>query len=291
MEEPLSPAAHNLPLAYFALAKPGIVAGNLLPAAAAFLFQAPSPFPVAPFLLFLIALALVIGSACAYNNVIDREIDRQMERTRDRPLPANRLTPSQALAAAFLLAVIGFSLLSLLSPSAAAIALFGHLGYTLLYSRLKPLTPYATLIGAIPGAAPPVVGYAAAGGSLDSTALLLFLLLFLWQMPHFYAIALFRQHDYAAAQIPVWPERFGPRSTQRQIALFSLLFTAALAPLFSLVSLAALVPLAAALYTLFLSLQGLAFPQAPLVPWSRRLFRSSLLLLLALSASLAIRPI
>ncbi len=158
------------------------------------------------------ALAAVLGtalscmSASVFNQVLEREVDARMRRTCNRPLPCGRLSILEAIWWGALLGVLGVSSLAVTAGALpAAIALITILTYVLVYTPLKPLTSVATIIGAVPGALPPVIGYAAAAGTLDFRAWLLFAILFLWQLPHFLAIAWLYRHDYARAGIAVLP--------------------------------------------------------------------------------------
>lgn len=173
------------------------------------------------------ALATVLGtalscmSASVFNQVLERDVDARMHRTCNRPLPRSRLSILEAIWWGAMLGVLGVSSLAVtVGALPAAIALFTILTYVLVYTPLKRVTSVATIIGAVPGALPPVIGYAAAAGTLDFRAWLLFAILFLWQLPHFLAIAWLYRDDYARAGIAVLPvlDPSG-ESTFRQILL------------------------------------------------------------------------
>lgn len=169
--------------------------------------------------------ALVIASACVVNNFIDRGIDSKMKRTQKRALVTHKITTAQAFIFASVLLLVGLSLLMFLTSwLVVAIGVLAWISYVGLYTWAKRKTPFGTLIGTLPGGLPPVAGYAAAAGQLDIAALLLFLLLFAWQLAHFYSIAMRRREEYKAAGMPVWPVVYGMRSTQRQIIGFIMLF-------------------------------------------------------------------
>ena len=202
---------------YYRLAKPRMVYMNVLVAAAAFVFASHQNIDWQSFVVLLAGLFCIVGSACVFNNYADRAMDARMVRTQKRPLVAGSIAPRQALFFGFMLLAIGVLLMLFLPPLALAAALLGFVVYVLVYTPLKPRTPYALYPGAIAGAMPPVVGYAAAAGALDRFALAFFLLLFLWQIPHFLAIARFRYDEYAAAGVPLLVKR--PRSeTERRRA-------------------------------------------------------------------------
>jgi protoheme IX farnesyltransferase len=187
---------------------------------------APSAWLVA---ITMAGLALACGGASALNHVLDRDIDRLMgERTRARPLAADRMPASRALEFGLALSALSFVLLaSAVNVLTAALALVGNLFYVLVYTRwLKRSTPQNIVIGGAAGAVPPLVGWAAATGNLSLPALWLFLIVFFWTPPHFWALALLIRENYAAARIPMLPVVRGERETTRQIVLYSLVLVA-----------------------------------------------------------------
>jgi heme o synthase len=170
-------------------------------------------------------LALACGGASALNHVLDRDIDKLMgKRTRARPLAAERMPPTRALEFGLALSAFSFVLLaSLVNVLTATLALIGNLFYVLVYTRwLKRSTPQNIVIGGAAGAVPPLVGWAAVTGNLTLPALWLFLIVFFWTPPHFWALALLIRRDYEAARIPMLPVVRGVRETTRQIVLYSL---------------------------------------------------------------------
>jgi heme o synthase len=170
-------------------------------------------------------LALACGGASALNHVLDADIDRLMgSRTQSRPVAAGRVPVPRALEFGLVLSALSFVLLaSLVNVLTAVLALVGNLFYVVVYTRwLKRSTPQNIVIGGAAGAVPPVVGYAAATGSLALPALWLFLIVFLWTPPHFWALALLLKEQYAAARIPMLPVVRGERETTNQIVLYSL---------------------------------------------------------------------
>jgi protoheme IX farnesyltransferase len=180
-------------------------------------------------LVTMLGLALACGGASALNHVLDRDIDRLMgERTRARPLAANRMPPARALEFGLSLSAFSFVLLaSAVNVLTAALALVGNLFYVLVYTRwLKRSTPQNIVIGGAAGAVPPLVGWAAATGNLTVPALWLFLIVFFWTPPHFWALALLLREQYAAARIPMLPVVRGTRATTLQIFLYSLVLVA-----------------------------------------------------------------
>jgi len=144
-----------------------------------------------------------MSSACALNNYYDRAIDAKMTRTQGRALALGAMVPEHALAIGAALCIVGCALLNVINPLALWSGITGWAAYALLYTPLKHRTGYALYAGAIAGALPPVVGYVAAAGRLDWWAALLFAVLYLWQLPHFNAIAMYRYNEYAAAGVPL----------------------------------------------------------------------------------------
>src|SRR2546423_7847209 len=163
----------------------------------------------------MVGLALACGGASALNHVLDRDVDRHMRRTDRRPVAAERVAPARALEFGLALSAFSFVLLaSVVNVLTAVLALVGNLFYVLVYTRLlKRTTPQNIVIGAAAGAVPPLVGWAAASRNLSLPALFLFLIVFLWTPPHFWALALLIKRDYAAARIPMLPVVKGERET------------------------------------------------------------------------------
>jgi len=176
-------------------------------------------------LITLLGGALISGSASALNCVWDRDIDRLMQRTADRPLAAGRMTATTAIVFSFVIGLIGLIVLAVgANPLAATVALFGHLFYVLVYTMwLKRTTPQNIVIGGAAGAVPPVVGWVAVTGSIDLTAVLLFLLVFLWTPPHFWALALNKNEDYRRADVPMLPVVSGEKVTHVQMLVYAVL--------------------------------------------------------------------
>jgi protoheme IX farnesyltransferase len=210
---------------YLTLTKPRIMTLLLLTGAAGMFVGAQGAPPLDLFVLTMTGLALACGGASALNHVLDRDIDRLMgSRTRNRPVASGRVTPEQALEFGIFLSALSFALLaSTVNLLTAALALVGNLFYVVVYTRwLKRSTPQNIVIGGAAGAVPPLVGFAAATGSLTLPALWLFLIVFLWTPPHFWALALMIKDAYAAASVPMLPVVRGDRETARQIVLYSI---------------------------------------------------------------------
>lgn len=211
---------------YLQVVKPGIIFGNLISVIGGFLLAAKGSIDYSLFLSTLIGVSLVVASGCAFNNVIDRDIDKKMERTRNRVLVTGLISAPATLVYASLLGVIGFALLWLAAnPLAMWLAVMGFVIYVGVYSLyMKRHSVYGTLIGSFSGAAPPVIGYCAVTGSFDTGAMILLAIFSLWQMPHSYAIAIFRFKDYQAANIPVLPVVKGISVARNHITLYIVAF-------------------------------------------------------------------
>ena len=172
----------------------------------------------------MVGLALACGGASALNHLLDRDIDPLMgERTKQRPVASGRVVPSRALEFGLALSALSFVLLaSTVNVLTAVLALVGNLFYVIVYTRfLKRSTTQNIVIGGAAGAVPPLVGWAAATGNVTVPALLLFVIVFVWTPPHFWALALLIKDKYAAANVPMLPVVKGDRETARQIVLYS----------------------------------------------------------------------
>jgi protoheme IX farnesyltransferase len=181
-------------------------------------------------LVFLTCLggALSAGGAGAINHAVDRDIDRKMARTADRPVASGRVSPRAAIAFGVLLGCASFALLSLtVNPLAAALSLSGLLGYVFVYTLwLKRTTPQNIVIGGAAGAVPPLVAWAAVTGGLSGMSLYLFAIVFFWTPPHFWALSLLMKDDYEKAGVPMLPVVRGEAETRRQILLYTVLLYA-----------------------------------------------------------------
>jgi protoheme IX farnesyltransferase len=210
---------------YYELGKPRVVMLIMFTAIAGMFLASPA-FPPPHALIFgTLGIALAASSAAAINHVLDRRLDAQMARTRNRPLPTGHLSERQALTYALILAVVSMLLLSLKVNPLTALLTFGSLiGYAVVYTVwLKHATPQNIVIGGAAGAAPPVLGWTAVTGHVDPHALLLFLIIFTWTPPHFWALAIARRDEYAQAGIPMLPVAYGADFTRLHILLYTIL--------------------------------------------------------------------
>lgn len=214
---------------YLQVTKPGIIFGNLISVIGGFLLAAQGHIDYPLFFATLVGVSLVVASGCVFNNVIDRDIDKKMERTKNRVLVKGLISLKVTLVYASLLGIAGFALLYIAAnPLAMWLAVMGFVVYVGVYSLyMKRHSVYGTLIGSLSGAAPPVIGYCAVSNQFDAGALILLLIFSLWQMPHSYAIAIFRFKDYQAANIPVLPVVKGISVAKHHITLYIVAFAVA----------------------------------------------------------------
>jgi protoheme IX farnesyltransferase len=214
---------------YLLVAKPGIVFGNLISAAAGFFLASKGRVDGVALSATLIGISLVVASGCVFNNCVDRKIDRKMIRTRNRALAKGLVSLKTAVSYATILGIAGMVLLyaatNLLAVVIVTAGLVIYVGVYSLY--MKRNSVYSTLIGSLAGATPPLAGYCAVTGRFDLGAVILLLIFSLWQMPHCYAIAVLRLDDYAAAAIPVLPVKSGTAAAKRHIVGYILAFMAA----------------------------------------------------------------
>lgn len=243
-------------------------------------------------LMTVIGLSLVVASGCAINNYIDRDIDAKMKRTRNRVTVNGEMSGKAAFFHGVVLGVIGFALLGYFTNwVAVAFAVFGYVVYVGLYTLyFKRKSVYGTFIGSLSGAVPPVVGYCAAAGQFDAGAAILLTMFSIWQMPHSYAIAIFRFDDYKAAGIPVLPVSQGIAKAKRHIILHIAAFAvvAALLPLAGYVGIGFMVvALSTSLWWLAMALRGYR-ADIDLNGWARQVFFFSIITVTALSVTMAL---
>ena len=210
---------------YLELTKPRVVALIVFTAIVGTLLASPGWPPLDALVWGNLGIALASGSAAAINHVLDRNIDEQMSRTRGRPLPTGTLSNRQALIFAATLAIASMLILTLLvNPLTAALTFASLIGYAVIYTVfLKRATSQNIVIGGAAGAAPPILGWAAVTNSIEPGALLLFLIIFIWTPPHFWALAIARKDEYAKAGIPMLPVTHGVPYTRLQVLLYTVL--------------------------------------------------------------------
>ena len=251
---------------YLQVTKPGIIFGNLISVIGGFLLASKGHIDYPLFVWTLLGVSLVVASGCVFNNYIDRDIDRKMERTKNRVLVKGLTSPEASLVYATLLGIVGV--------------------YSL---YMKRHSVYGTLIGSLSGAAPPVIGYCAVTGDFDSGAAILLAIFSLWQMPHSYAIAIFRFKDYQAANIPVLPVVKGISVAKNHITLYIVAFAVATLML-SLGGYAGykylVVAAAVSVWWLGMALRGYKVTDDKV--WARKLFVFSIVAITALSVMMSV---
>lgn len=276
--------------AYLHLLKPGITVSNTISAVAGFFLGVATAddFNGQALIGLAFGIAGVIGSACVANNILDEKIDARMKRTKRREVVTGRVSKRAALVYAVLLGVIGFLLIITLTNALTAIlGIVAYVSYVALYGAAKRTTIWSTVIGTLPGALPLVAGYTAMTGRLDLATAVLFAMMVFWQLVHFYAIAMFRRDDYAAAGLPIWSVAKGLASTRRQLFLFVWLFFLS-APLLTIFGYTGV------MYAVAMTGVGAIWvvngfkKYSDDIAWSRRMFFVSLTVLLTMCLLIAI---
>ena len=218
---------------YWNLTKPKVVFLIVFTALVGMLLAKDGAVPLDILFFGLLGIGLAAASGAAINHVVDHHIDAIMERTKGRPLPAGNLNLSQALIFAVSIGVLGIAMLvAFVNLLTAVLTFFSLVGYALIYTMyLKRATPQNIVLGGAAGAAPPLLGWTAVTGQVETEALLLFLIIFIWTPPHFWALAIRRREEYAKAKIPMLPVTHGVDFTKVQILLYTiLLFLVTLMP-------------------------------------------------------------
>lgn len=279
---------------YFSLTKPGVLFGNVITSVAGFLLASRNHFDLALFLAMLIGMTLVIASACVLNNYFDRDIDSIMERTKNRAIARGAIRGRNAVIFSLVLGILGMVILVIYTNLlTAGIALFGFVDYVWLYGMFsKRMSVHGTLVGSISGAIPILAGYTAVTNTIDMGAVLVFLVLFFWQLPEFYSIAIYRRDEYKAAGVPVVSVVNGVKNTQVQILFYTLalIISAALLSAFGYTgTIYLLVMLIIGGYWLWLAINGLS--EHDVNQWARKMFRFSLIFLLVFSLMLSINMV
>ena len=212
---------------YAELCKPRVVGLIVFTAVIGMFLATPDAVPLAILIPATLGIGLAAGSAAAINHVAEHRIDALMARTKNRPLPQGGLTRAQALIFALIIgAAAMYLLVAFVNVLTAALTFASLIGYAVIYTMyLKYATPQNIVIGGAAGAAPPVLGWTAVTGHVDPHALLLFLIIFAWTPPHFWALAIYRREEYAKAQIPMLPITHGVDFTRKQILLYTVLLT------------------------------------------------------------------
>lgn len=274
----------------YALCKPRVVALIVFTAVVGMLLSVPGLPPLDVLVFGTLGIAFAASSAAALNHVLDARIDAQMRRTRRRPLPTGRISEARAVVFAFALGLASMLILGLLiNPLTAILTFCSLIGYAVVYTvYLKRATPQNIVIGGAAGAAPPVLGWTAVTGSVDAHALLLFLIIFAWTPPHFWALAIARRDEYAKVGIPMLPVTHGDSFTRLHILLYTILLVVVtllpyLTRMSGLIYLAAALVLGAGFVYYAIRLKSSERPELPM-----RTFAFSIKYLMALFAFLLI---
>ncbi|MEO1895224.1 MAG: heme o synthase [Methylococcales bacterium] len=210
---------------YLALCKPKVVALIIFTAVVGMLLAVPGLPPLQPLLLGTLGIGLAAASAAAINHFLDQKADSKMARTQNRPLPQGEISARNVIIFALSLAAIAMFILTFgVNPLTATLTFLSLIGYAIIYTVfLKHATPQNIVIGGAAGAAPPVLGWCAITGSVHPHALLLFLIIFIWTPPHFWALAIAKREEYAKASIPMLPVTHGAEYTRLQVLLYTIL--------------------------------------------------------------------
>ncbi len=275
---------------FYLLTKPRVVSLIVFTAIIGMFLAVPGMVPLQPFLAGTIGIALVAGAAAAMNCLVEQKIDAIMARTRARPLPRGQLTSMQTLIFASVVGGMGLAILYLwVNAVTMWLTLATFVGYAVIYTViLKPMTPQNIVIGGASGAMPPVLGWAAMTGEVTAEALTLFLIIFAWTPPHFWALALYRREEYAKAGVPMLPVTHGEKFTRLNVLLYTIiLFVCSLLPftvkLSCLIYLVSAIALGAAFMVYAIKIYRDYSDQL-----ARKTFRFSIIYLTALFAALLI---
>lgn len=255
-----------------------------------FLATSMLPFSFSVLIGVIVGISFVIASACVFNNVLDRDIDKRMKRTKKRDVASGVMSVPKALLFGSAVGIIGFAALLLLTNVLTLVlGVIAFVWYVIIYGYAKRTTVLSTIVGGVAGALPPAAGYTALTGNIDAAAIILFLILFFWQMPHFYAIAMFRRSDYESAKLPVWSVKYGMKSAKKQILIFAVVYAivSGLLYVFGYTHIVYLV-LSVGLSAYWLH-QGISFyNKVDDEKWARKMFGASLLVLLSMCLLIAV---
>lgn len=275
---------------YYRLTKPGIIYGNLLTTLAGFFLASRGDVDFWLLVAAASGTGLVMASGCVFNNYIDRGIDAKMRRTQKRATVTGDISGRNALIFGAVLGALGFAVLALFTNTLVVMSgLIAIFFYVVLYGIAKRASSLGTVVGSVPGALPPVAGYLAVSNSLDTGALVIFLIMAIWQMPHFYAISIFRLKDYAAAGLPVLSVKRGVKTTKLYIMLYIAAYIAVI-PLLTILGYTGYAYLAVmggiGVFWFWKGVSGFAATDS--TAWARKMFGVSLIVLLTFSFILSV---
>lgn len=280
---------------YYQLTKPGVMYGNVLTTIAGFLLAAGyfSTFDLGLFIAAISGMALVISSACVLNNVLDQDIDRLMERTKTRGVASGEVASKPAAIFSAVLGVLGILILALwVNWLTVAVGIAGFIIYVWLYGAFsKRKSIHGTAVGSISGAAPILAGYVAVSDRIDAAAVLLFLMIFFWQFPEFYSIAIYRKKEYAKAKVPIMSVVKGVKITKNQIFVYTIAYVIStlLLTSYGYTGWIYFVVMAlSGIYFIWLGYKGLKTIPKDDDAWARKMFHFSLKSLLTLCLMLSV---
>ncbi|AMF93281.1 heme o synthase [Vibrio fluvialis] len=280
---------------YISITKPGIIIGNLISVAAGYFLAAKSEAADVALLAYTLAgVAMVIASGCVVNNIFDRDIDLRMDRTRGRLLAQGEINVDHAFVYAIALLLGGTALLyRMANPLSTVVVLLGYVFYVFFYTMwYKRTSVYGTLVGSVSGAVPPLVGYLAVTNYISLEAVLLFALFCLWQMPHSYAIAMFRMQDYKTAGIPVLPVVSGIEKARKHMMAYVVAFNLVALALFLLGECGyEYLVIASAVCFMWTKVTFKPVTEDNYVEWSKTVFKVSLLVVMGISSVLGLELI
>ena len=274
----------NILVDFFSLTKPRLSSLVIFTSALG-LFLAPGEMSYLTAVVSILATSGLVGGACAINCYMEKDIDALMERTKNRPLPSGRIAPGSALAFGLSLIIVCLSsLYFVVNPLTAGLGLTATLTYVFLYTPMKKKTSWALFAGAIPGAIPPLMGWTTVTNSLGLLGIVLFSILFIWQLPHFLSISLYHARDYTNADLKIFPTHIGIKATVHRIAIYTfVLFLISLVPYYigaATEGYRNLIFVLGGAYFIF-SLMGYKYEEdsSELLGWARRYFYGSLIYL------------
>jgi protoheme IX farnesyltransferase len=279
---------------YYSLTKPGVLYGNALTVAAGYFLAAQGVINIGVFLAVFIGSSLIIASACVINNYLDQDIDAIMDRTKKRALVSGEIKGYRAVIFSIALGVVGLAVLILYTnPLVAILGIIGFITYVVLYGMLsKRLSTHGTLVGSISGAIPILAGYCAVSGVIDIGAILVFIILFAWQFPEFYSIAIYRFKEYKAANIPLLPIVKGLKRTKIEILVYTIIFvlSSLLLTVFGYTGIIYFIVMAGfGIYWIHLAVKGFSIKDSD--RWARQMFGFSMIIILGLCVMLSVGPV
>jgi protoheme IX farnesyltransferase len=279
---------------YYSLTKPGVLYGNALTVAAGYLLAAKGDVDLMLFLGVFVGSSLIIASACVLNNYLDQDIDAIMDRTKQRAIVSGKVKGRRAVQFSATLGIVGLIiLLYTTNLLVAALGIIGFVTYVVFYGMLsKRMSVHGTLVGSISGAIPILAGYTAVTGAIDLGAVLVFIILFAWQFPEFYSIAIYRFKEYKAAGIPLLPIVKGLRRTKIEILAYTYLFvlSSLSLTLFGYTGLTYFTIMASVgAYWVWLAVKGFSTDDDE--RWARKMFRFSMISILVVCIMLPLGPL